>query len=107
MVTDKVFPLLDLELFWDDRGKLEFQVHQKKNQVLKYLNKESTHTKSTFKAISNGVINRLAKLTSRIDDNAMMSIRECYPDYTNALARAGLGMKNFPTLKEVWENADE
>ena len=39
MVTNKVFPFLDLELFWDDSGRLEFKVHQKKNQLLKYLNK--------------------------------------------------------------------
>ena len=65
MVTDKVFPFLDLELFWDDSGRLEFQVHEKKNQLLKYMNKESTHTKATFKAIPNGVLNRLAKLTPR------------------------------------------
>ena len=38
MVTDKVLPLLDLELVWDDSGKLEFKVHRKKNQLLKYLN---------------------------------------------------------------------
>ena len=39
MVTDKFFPLFDLELFWDNSGKLEFQVHRKENQMLKYLNK--------------------------------------------------------------------
>ena len=36
-----------------------------------------------------------------------MSIKERYPDHATALARAGLGTKNFPTLKELWENADE
>ena len=36
-----------------------------------------------------------------------MSIKESYPDHANALARAGLGMKNFPTLKELWDNADD
>ena len=53
MVTYKVFPFLDLELFWDDSGRLEFQVHQNKYQLLKYLNKEGTHRKSIFKAILN------------------------------------------------------
>ena len=36
-----------------------------------------------------------------------MSIKERYPDHANSLARAGIGTKNFPTLKELWENADE
>ena len=36
-----------------------------------------------------------------------MSINERYPDQTNALSRAGLSMKIFPTLKELWENAYE
>ena len=35
-----------------------------------------------------------------------MSIKGHYPDHTNVLAIAGLSRKN-PTLKELWENADE
>ena len=31
-----------------------------------------------------------------------MGIKERYADPANALARAGIGMKNFPTLKELW-----
>ena len=75
MVTGKVFPFLDLELFWDKSGNLEFQVHWEKNQLLKYLNKESTHTKAKFKVIPNGVLNRLTKLTSGTEENAKMSIK--------------------------------
>ena len=63
------------------------------------MNKESTHTKATFKAIPNGVLNRLAKLTSITEENSIMSIKERYADPANALARAGIGMKNFPTLE--------
>ena len=36
-----------------------------------------------------------------------MSIKELYLDHTNALAIARTGKKNFPTLKELWEKADE
>ena len=74
--------------------------------MLEYLNKESTHTKATFEAIPNGVLNILAKITSRTEENAKMSIKERCPDHDNSLARVGIGMKNFPTLKELWENAD-
>ena len=35
----KSFPLFDLEYFWDDSGRLEFQVHGKKNELIKYLDK--------------------------------------------------------------------
>ena len=107
MVTDKVSPFLDLEIFWDDSRNLESQVHQNKNQLLKYPNKESTHTEATLKATPNVLLNSLAKLTSRTEDNSKMSIKDRYPDHANALARAGLGMINVPTLEELWENADE
>ena len=63
--------------------------------------------KATCKAIPNGVLNRLAKPTSRTDENTKMSIKKHYPDHTNALAWAGLSMKIFPTLKELCKNADK
>ena len=75
MVTGKVLPFLDLVLFWDDSGGLEFQVHRNKNQLLKYLNKESTHTKATLEAIPNGFLNILAKLASRTEENFQMIIK--------------------------------
>ena len=75
--------------------------------MLKYLNKESTHTKATFKLIPDGVLDRLANITSIIEDNSKMSIKEQYPDHNNTLARVGLGMKIFPTLKKLWDNADK
>ena len=49
----------------------------------------------------------MAKLTSRTEKNAKMTIKERYFEHANALSRAGLDMKNSPTLKELWENADE
>ena len=49
----------------------------------------------------------MAKITSITEENARMSIKELYLDHTNALAIARTGKKNFPTLKELWEKADE
>ena len=49
----------------------------------------------------------MAKLTSRTEKNAKINIKERYFDHVNALSRVGLGMKFFPTLKELWENVDE
>ena len=50
------FPYLDMEMYWSKRGDLEFRVHLKVNQQLKYLNRGSTHTKACFQAIPSGVI---------------------------------------------------
>lgn len=56
IVHNKHFPYLDTEIFWK-RGELKFQIHLKPNQKLKYLNRDSTHLPSTFRAIPAGVLN--------------------------------------------------
>ena len=53
-ITTYNLPYLDLELLWNDEDKLESQVHWRKNQKLKYLNKGSIHKNVTFKEISSG-----------------------------------------------------
>ena len=95
MVINKSFPFLILEIFWYDIGKLKFQFHRKKNQLFNYLNEESTHIKSTFKSIPNGVLNRLDKLILIIEDNSKTIINECYANKDVSLAEAGLNMKIF------------
>ena len=46
-------------------GRSAIWIFRKKGQQLKYVGKESTHTPVTLRAIPSGVLNRLAKLTSR------------------------------------------
>ena len=75
MITDMVFPFSVLEFLWDDCGKLESQVHQKRNQLLKYLNKESTHSKATCKSTTSVLLYGLVKFTSVTDENAKMSTK--------------------------------
>jgi hypothetical protein len=59
------FPFLDMEMYWSTEGNLQFKVHLKENQILKYLNCGSTHTEACFAAIPTGaVMKRLASLTS-------------------------------------------
>ena len=58
------FPFLDLQLKWNNNDELKFKVCVKENQKLKYLNSDSTHTKSCMKAIPFGLFKRLTKLTS-------------------------------------------
>ena len=64
-VNEKHFPYLDMEMYWDDNEDLKFQVHLKPNKKIKYLNSDSTHLPSTFKAIPSGVLERLGKITSK------------------------------------------
>ena len=53
---------------------MEFQVNQKTNQKLKYLNKESTHTNAAFNAIPSSILNRLDKIFSRTKKESQMVI---------------------------------
>ena len=65
MINEKYFPYLDMEMSWNKSNELIFRVHLKPNQKLKYMNSDSTHLPSTFKAIPQGVLARLGKLTSK------------------------------------------
>jgi len=62
--TGNFFPHLDTELVWASNRNLQFRVHLKPNQQLKYLNADSIHTKACFKAMPSGVYKRLSKLTT-------------------------------------------
>ncbi len=97
----KTFPYLDMELYWSESQQLQFRVHLKPNQQLKYLNKGSTHTNACFKAIPSGVFNRLAKLTTVTEENKNKRLDELYPKHTTILTNAGLVTnKQIPTLTE-------
>ena len=50
------FPYLDMEMFWSTNGELQFWVHLKENQQLKYLNRGSKHTEACFQVIPSGVL---------------------------------------------------
>ena len=80
-------------------GQLQFGVHLKVNQQLKYLNKGSAHTPACFKAISTGVCKRIAKLTTINSSNKDVKISDRYPSHFEALERAGLIESDaIPTL---------
>ena len=65
IVTKYEFPFLDMKMSWSPEGDLQFGLFSKKGKQLKYVRKESTHTLVTQRAIPSGVLNYLAKLTSR------------------------------------------
>jgi hypothetical protein len=72
------FPFLDMEMYWSPEGNLQFRVHLKENQVLKYLNCRSMHTDACFAAIPTGVMKRLASLTTRTEKSELTMMDELY-----------------------------
>ena len=47
-----------------------------------------------------------AKITSRTKKNTQMNINERYQGHAKALSKAGLALKVYPTLNEIWKKAD-
>ena len=99
--TDSYLPYLDTEIFWNSNLNLQFRVHLKPNQQLKYLNRGSSHTPGCFKAIPTGVCKRLAKLTTLTEENKNKKMDELYPVHFGALSDANLLDKiQIPTLEQ-------
>ena len=101
IVNDDKFPYLDMEMYWNKIGELKFQVHLKPNQKLKYLNNDSTHLPSNFRAIPSGVLNQLSHLTSKSKALEDIKLDTIYPDHAKALQIAGIAPKIFPAFKEI------
>ena len=99
------FPYLDLDILCNDQDKLEFKVHFKANQKFKYLNKSSTHTNATFKAIPSVIFNGIVKVTSMAEENYLMKVNNKLPGHANALIKESLAPKLFMILKDVWRKA--
>jgi len=95
------FPFLSVEMCWSPEGELQFRVHLKKNQALKYLNRGSSHTEACFAAIPAGVMKRLASLTTRTKESEVKMMDELYPEHAKALRAAKLAPDKFPTLGEI------
>ena len=96
-----------MELYWNDEDGLEFKVHMKENQVLKYLNLGSCHTHNCFTAIPNGVFNRLTKLTSKTPTNLETKLEILYPDHSKALLNAKLAPETFLTMNEILKEVND
>ena len=86
---------------------MQFSVFREKGQQLKYVRKESNHTPGTLRTIHSGVLNRLAKLTSRKPSIRSEGVEKIYPDHMNALRKAGLAPSDFPTMADLWSKQNE
>ena len=104
---EQKFLFLDMKMRWPPEGDLQFGVFRKNKQQLKNVGKESTHTPGTLRAIPSGVLNRLAKLTSRKPSIHSEDVDKIHPEHANALRKAGLPPTNFPTMGDLWRNQDE
>ena len=96
-----------MKISWSPEGDLQFGVFRKKGQKLNYVGQESTHTPGTLRAIPSGVLNRLAKLTSRNPSIHAESVGKIYPDHANTLRKAVLSPPILPTMRDLWWKKDE
>ena len=96
-----------MKMSWSLEGDLEFGVFRKNVQQLKYFGKESTHTPGTLREIPSGVLNRLAKLTSRKPSIHSEGVDKIYPDHANALRKGGLAPPNLLTMGDLWSKQYE
>ena len=96
-----------MKMSWSPEGDLQFGLFRKKRQQFKDVGKESTSTPGTFHAIPSGVLNRLAKLTSRNPSVHAEAVDKIYPAHVNALRKAGLAPPVFPIMVDLWIKQDE
>ena len=92
-----------MEMFWSKEGELQFRVHLKVNQQLKYLTRGSTHTNACFQAIPLALLRRLATLTMKTDKSTSKRLDKLYQSHAKALKVAKLAPEIFPTLGKTLE----
>ena len=96
-----------MKMSWSPEGDLQFGLFSKKVQKLKYVRKESTHTPGNIRGIPSGVLNLLAKLTSRKLSINSDGLNKIYPNHVNALCKTGLAPPNFPKMGNLWSKQAE
>jgi hypothetical protein len=96
------YPYLDIQLSWNDEGKLHFGVYKKPGELVKYLNNDSHHHRNHKAAVLSGVKLRLALLTTKTATNENQSISDIYPDKHEALTIAGQ-LKNGKKTQKLGE----
>ena len=94
-------PFLDMKISWYPEGDLQIRIFRNKGQKLKDVGNESTHTPGNLCAIPSGVLNRLAKLTSRKPSTQAEAVDTIYPDHAKALCKEGLAPPVFSTMGEL------
>ena len=92
---------------WSPEGDLKFGVFSKNGKQLNYVGMGSTHTPDTLRAILSGVLNSLAKITSRKTYFRYERVDNVYPDHVSVLHKSGLATPIFLTMGKLWKGQDE
>jgi hypothetical protein len=82
------FPLLDIQLSWNDAGKIKFNIYKKPGKLIKYLNTDSHHHKNHKTAVLQGMELCLALLPTVSDDDTTLSLLDIYPNKRKAFSTA-------------------
>eukprot|EP00957_Ditylum_brightwellii_P120209 9172657-Ditylum_brightwellii.AAC.1 len=106
VIKESAFPYLDMQLLWKDE-ELYFSVYSKKNQMIKYVNKESCHCNLVFKAVPVGLFTCLRSLTSLTESNHHSPSLDLYPLHAAALRKANLLPKNIPAIRDLYQQEDD
>jgi hypothetical protein len=96
------FPYLDIQLSWNDEGKLYFRVYRKLSKLVKCLNNDRHHHQNHKAAVLSGVKLCLALLITKTAANENQSISDIYPDKHEALKIAGQ-LKNGKKMQKLGE----
>eukprot|EP00957_Ditylum_brightwellii_P134777 10275506-Ditylum_brightwellii.AAC.1 len=106
MVVEKEeFPYLGMKMYWKNK-ELQFAVHHKENQTIKFVSKDSCNRPSVFKLIPAGFFTCMGRLTSLTLQNAKISIMKLYPLHDKAFKKANLLLKNVPTVGDLYQAGD-
>ena len=100
IVANDKFYLLFMEMSCSHEGDLEFGVFWKKGQEFNYVVRGITHTPCALRVIALGVLNRLAKLTSRKLIFYFKRVGNFYLNHVNDLHKVGLELP----ISRQWEN---
>ena len=104
-IKTPTFPFLDMKIQWTIHGELSFRAYSKPGQLIQYVDNSSTHRRSCLRAIPQGVLKRLGRLTS--NDHGQLTERtidQLYPEHVEALSKANLlpPKEKLPKMKELW-----
>eukprot|EP00957_Ditylum_brightwellii_P057069 4325039-Ditylum_brightwellii.AAC.1 len=102
LVDKDAFPYLDMQLQQKD-DNLSSAVYHKKNQTIKYVNRESCHRTAVFKAIPAGVFTHMGQLTSMTEENKNVPITYLYPTHADALRKANILPKKIPMVHKLYK----
>jgi hypothetical protein len=79
------FPYLDIQLSWNEEGKLYFRVYKKPGELVKYSNNDSHHHQNHKAAVLSGVKLRLALSPQRQLSMKTRGYQTYTPTNTNPL----------------------